>query len=78
MGEMKKNAREGDTLSSPPFFHSERNASGRENCRLFSRGMIFTRARVSLALLSRRKNGGLLVVYVVFVPLYFRPGLNFK
>ena len=32
-------------------------------CRLFSRGMIFTHARVSLALLSLRKNGGLLVVY---------------
>ena len=29
----------------------------------FSRGVIFTRARVSLALLSLRKNGGLLVVY---------------
>ena len=29
-------------------------------CRLFSRGVIFTRARVSLALLSLRKNGGLL------------------
>ena len=32
-------------------------------CRLFSRGVIFTSARVSLALLSLRKNGGLLVVY---------------
>ena len=32
-------------------------------CRLFLRGVIFTRARVSLALLSLRKNGGLLVVY---------------
>ena len=32
--------------------------------RLFSRGMIFTRARVSPALLSLRKNGGLLVVYL--------------
>ena len=32
-------------------------------CRLFSRGVIFTRARVLLALLSLRKNGGLLVVY---------------
>ena len=31
-------------------------------CRLFSRGVIFKRARVSLALLSLRKNGGLLVV----------------
>ena len=33
--------------------------------RLFSRGVIFTRARVSLALLSLRKNGGLIVFYVV-------------
>ena len=33
-------------------------------CRLFSRGVIFTRARVSHALLSLRKNGGLLVVYI--------------
>ena len=32
-------------------------------CRLFSRGVIFTRARVSLALLPLRKNGRLLVVY---------------
>ena len=32
-------------------------------CRLFSRGVIFTRARVSFAPLSLRKNGGLLVVY---------------
>ena len=30
---------------------------------LYSRGVIFTRARVSLALLSLRKNGGLHVVY---------------
>ena len=34
-------------------------------CRLFSRGVIFTRARLSLALLALRKNGGLLVVYNV-------------
>ena len=33
-------------------------------CRLFSRGVTSTRARVSLALLSLRKNGGLLVVYL--------------
>ena len=33
-------------------------------CHLFSRGLIFTRARVLLALLSLRKNGGLLVVYI--------------
>ena len=32
-------------------------------CRLFSRGVIFTRACVSLTLLSLRKNKGLLVVY---------------
>ena len=32
-------------------------------CHLFSRGVIFTRALVQLALLSLRKNGGLLVVY---------------
>ena len=31
-------------------------------CHLFSRGVIFTRARVSLTLLSLRKNGGLVVV----------------
>ena len=34
-------------------------------CRLFSRGVIFTPARVSLTLLSLRKNGGLLVVYIL-------------
>ena len=34
----------------------------RAACRLFSCGVIFTRARVSLALLSLRKNGGLIVV----------------
>ena len=52
-----------------------RHAAGREKneksekffslpaaCRLFSRGVIFTRGRVSLALLSLRTNGGLLVV----------------
>ena len=33
-------------------------------CRLFWRGVIFTRARVSLSLLSLRKNGGLLVVSI--------------
>ena len=35
----------------------------RKKCRLFSRGVTFTRARVSLALLSLGKNGGLLVAY---------------
>ena len=43
-------------VCSPSFF------SLPAGCRLFSRGVIFTRARVSLALLSLRKNGGLLVV----------------
>ena len=36
---------------------------GETRCRLFSCGVFFTRARVSLALLSSRTNGGLLVVY---------------
>ena len=40
-------------------------------CRLFSRGLIFTRARVLLALLSLTKNGGLLVVYN-FISLSFK------
>ena len=44
-------------------------------CRLFSRGVIFTRARVSLALLSLRKNGGLLVVYVVVVAIVIAASL---
>ena len=35
-------------------------------CHLFSHGVIFTRARVSLALLSPRTNEGLLVVYKAF------------
>ena len=35
-------------------------------CRLFSRGVIFTRARVSLGVLSLRKNGGLLAVQATF------------
>ena len=35
-------------------------------CRLFLREVIFTRTYVSLALLSLRKNGGLLVVYHLF------------
>ena len=42
----------GSTTSSPPFFLVSP----------FSRGVIFTRARVSLALLSLKTNGGLLVV----------------
>ena len=32
-------------------------------CHLFSHRLIFMRARVSLSLLSLRKNGGLLIVY---------------
>ena len=47
-----------------------RHAAGREKCRLFSRGLIFTRARVLLALLSLRKNGGLLVVYKYYVHFF--------
>ena len=39
----------------------------------FSRGMIFTRARVSLALLSLRQNEGLLVVYCNLLPSVYRP-----
>ena len=34
----------------------------KNSCRLFSRGMIFTRTRVSLVLLSLRENGGPLAV----------------
>ena len=41
--------------------------------RLFSRGVIFTRTRVSLALVSLRKNGGLLVVYFRSTILLLRP-----
>ena len=40
-------------------------------CRLFSRGVIFTRARVLLALLSLRKNGGLLVIYATVCVFIF-------
>ena len=63
------------TTSSPPFFLRDSRASEtrvrvkiiprekrRHECRLFSRGMIFTRTRVSLVLLSRRENGGPLAV----------------
>ena len=50
-------------------------------CRLFSRGVIFTRARVSLAVLSLRKNGGLLIVQqgvnvCVSTPLHANLGLK--
>ena len=41
-----------------------REKSRHAACRLFSIGVIFTRARVSLALLSLRKNGGLLIAYI--------------
>ena len=40
-------------------------------CRIFSRGVIFTHAGVSLALQSLRKNGGLLVVYPNTDTAYF-------
>ena len=47
-------------------------------CRLFSRGVFFTPARVSLALLSLRKNGGLLVVYLLsHVDIYSFPSLYY-
>ena len=39
---------------------------------LFSRGVIFTRARVSLALLFLRKNGGLFVVYKMVELVWFK------
>ena len=39
----------------------------------FSRGMIFARARVSLALQSLRENEGLLVVYCNLLPSVYRP-----
>ena len=50
-------------------------------CRLFSRGVIFTRARVALVLLSLRKNGGLLAVQqgvnvCVATPLHSHLGLK--
>ena len=45
----------------------EKNFSLPAACRLFLRGVIFMRARVSLALLSLRKNEGLLVVYKMIV-----------
>ena len=48
----------------PHFSPGIPHARKGETCRLFSYGIIFTRARVSLALLSLRTNGGLLVVYV--------------
>ena len=45
---------------------------------LFLRGVIFTRARVSLALLSLRTNGGLLVVYLIMVSKFSKMQLNYK
>ena len=53
-----------DRLRVVPYFSSGivERAKRERTCRLFSRGVIFTRARVSLALPSLRKNGGLLVV----------------
>ena len=53
-----------------------RHAVGREKSVAFSRvgSMIFTCARVSLALLSLRKNGGLLVVYKELIRSYEKRG----
>ena len=58
------------TTSSPPFFLSDSRASEtRARVKITPRekrrhaGVIFMRARVSLALLSLRKHWGLLVVY---------------
>ena len=56
-------ARKGDTRRGERKYHFSSFFSLPAACRLFSRGLIFTRARVLLALLSLRKNGGLLVVY---------------
>ena len=42
--------------------HARKGYTRRDRVSPFSRGVIFTRARISLALLSMRKNGGLLVV----------------
>ena len=58
------------SASSPPFFlRDSRARETRAHVKItharkgdFSRGVIFTRSRVSLALLSLRKNGGLLTV----------------
>ena len=57
-------ARKRDTLSITPREKRRHSLSLHAACRLFSRGVIFTRAGVSLALLSLRKNGGLPVVYM--------------
>ena len=55
---------EKSTTSSPPFIlRDSRERALPAACRLFSLAVIFTRARVWHALLSLRKNGGLLVVY---------------
>ena len=67
----KSHAREkpllAQTTSSPPFVLRDSRASEtRARVKIvspFSRVVIFTRSRVSLALLSLRKNGELLVVY---------------
>ena len=45
-------------------------------CRLFSRGVIFTRTRVSHALLSKRKNRGLLVVYLDYEQSLFSSSIE--
>ena len=49
--------------------HARKGDTRRGESRLFSRGVILRRARVSLALISLRKNGGLLVVYSLFLTL---------
>ena len=65
-------------MSSPPFFLRDSRASETRACVkitharkgdtwLFSHGLIFMRAHVLLALLSLRKNGGLLVFYYLGV-----------
>ena len=64
-------ARKGDIMHfslSPPRVSFSPVGSLPAACLLFSRGVIFTHAPVSLALLSLRKNGGLLVVYFERLP----------
>ena len=54
------------------YYHTaEREKNAPAACRLFSRGVIFTRAHVSLALLSLRKNGGLLVAWLLYIVSLF-------
>ena len=53
----------GEKWQTNPNGRLRRGYTRRGDVSPFSRGVIFTRARVSLALLSLRENGGLLVVY---------------